>query len=356
MDETVEYLVALQQNAVFANEQLMASFEKGESGECIFPDNFCGCWIKGTNLMLALTETNEEIINDYAERIGDYFDCVKIVKFENSYNELYYLAEAIADQIRDKYNGAFQCFFVKESENKAYIGILEEYLDVVSSCYQNDLIVFVESDIGTEELTDLEGGDDIYDLSYGGNGYTLGVCGKKNNVDVFVTAGHGTGLGNLFALTSNDYLIGAVSFLRYTNNGYGDFSFVTISYTNNFSPTNYIGDYTVSGYMGNPAEGTVLYHKGSHSLQNYGEVSARDLVLDYGNITLKGMTSFSPNGSGTQSGDSGCPYYYKPSGSNNVLYAGVHRGWKTICNNSYMIFTPYQYLGFVGFDLNLDGE
>lgn len=219
------------------------------------------------------------------------------------------------------------------------------------------------SDIQPRSTITLKGGTTINNSSAW---FTLGFCGKYHSLDAFVTCGHGqdTSAWTLTGGTigSGDTL-GGVSYLRYQNNGNGDFSIHTIAsgLPNTVTLTNKIqnvsdsgADISVTGIYSDPPVGTYLFKYNATTTttaatkyRSYCEVTTVGLTLLSDNeLYLRNMTQakFVSSVGSSIPGDSGGPVFVLNGSTWQI--AGVHSGSS---GTEYVNFTPWKYISAAGF-------
>ncbi len=351
-EKDYENQMQLQRFAVAASGVLTGSFEQDEVGNYIYPDTLCGIWIEGAKLIIALTADDQNTIAYYDTILGDYKQYVEYVTRTYSKNQLYGLIDYIAESIEQQYNEPIQSYEVKEKENRIEIGVSEALLNRI----KNDGLKFDEypvtlvKGITTETATTaLKGGMAISNVN-AGCAMTLSVCGKYNGGSVLVTCGHGgQTVGDVIKYSGAQ--IGQTTYVRYTNYGYGDFSFVPIM-SGSFSGSNQILSYYISGCQSPSVGTTVKFYGKTTASVGYGTVVSTGVqVYADSSVYLKGMTKIHVYSGNIQNGDSGGPFFCL-SGS-TVIYCGVLHGRRVTEESELMgYFTPYQYLSTAGFSLN----
>ena len=351
-EEEYEQKMQLQRFAVAASGVLTESFEMDEVGNFIYPDTLCGIWIEGDKLIVALTADDQTTTEYYDAILGDYKGYVEYVTRPYSKNQLCDFIESISEFIEQKYNEPIQSFKVIEQENRIEIGVSEGLREQIKkdAVILDEYPVTIVNGITTETTTTaLKGGMAISNAN-AGCAMTLSVCGTYDGGSALVTCGHGgQTTGNVIKYSGSQ--IGQTAFVRYTNYNYGDFSFVPIM-SGNFSGSNQILSYYISGYQ-NPVAGTTVkfYGKTTASI-GYGTVVSTGIMIYAGSsVYVKGITEVQVYSGNIQGGDSGGPFFCL-SGS-TVKYCGVLHG-KRVTEESELMgyFTPYQYLAQAGFSLN----
>ena len=352
-----------QENAIKAYNDLVGSFEVGEFGQYIYPDEYCGAWIEEDHLVIALTDL--EKIGEYTSLLGLSGSFVDFTQMEHSLNDLLDLKQFISDDLVETYGIQTSFIAVEEDKNRLCVGIKKDQINSIQvSDYDIYPLYFMDMDQVVPTTTDLYGGMKLVNTTHSA-GMTLSTCGTWQGNSVIVTCGHTTqAVGDTIKLNSSaGTTIGTVQYNRFYNGGYGDFEFVSVN-SSLFDITPYIlSSYTISGYSVPVAPSTavpsgtyVRFYGQATGYVSYGYVKFTNSSISVGgtSVTINGMSWIQvTNGSNTQ-GDSGGPVF---SGTGTtVSYCGVLSGNTTSNGVFYVCFTPYQYMGYIGFDVKISEE
>lgn len=343
-----------QQAACDAHQLLLSTFEEAEYG-FIYPDEYGGDYIEDNILHICLTEYNSDIISRYKEILGD----VEYVVYEAadySLNELIYSKDDAMEYLMD--NGIeVYLAAISERDNNISIEVSENNL-IQASQLMNSYNTEQVSALACTEQTDLftltsgspnetaagsyvVGGSRLYSSGYFRR--TLAATGTVNSQVMFLTCGHSTSSYQQFTSSSGTYY-GMAVYIRYTNGGYGDFSFLAAD--NSFTTTQRVwttaGNYTtLSGTLDIPAVGTNIYRYGAISGQSIVTVTNTNVTInttqsDGSVISIKGLCRATGDADSIP-GDSGGPY------RQGSYFCGVHHGHSTN-DASTVYFTPYYYI------------
>ena len=358
-----DFLAKQQENAINAYNILVKSFDVGEFGQYLYPDEYCGAWIDQNRLVIALTDLDK--IDEYSRLLGTMCAFVDFSCMEYSLNDLLDLKLIIYNDLDKTYGIRAGFIAVEEDKNCLCIGIKKEQLnDLIISDYEGYPLYFIDLDQMVPTNTDLYGGMHLWN-STRSCGMTLSACGTWQGNDVIVTCGHTTQAVNdtIKLNNSSGTTIGTVQFHRFYNGGYGDFEFVSVN-SSLFDTTPYIlSTYTISGYSVPVGPSTavplgtyVRFYGQATGYVSYGYVKFTNssIGVEGTAVTINGMSWILVTSGSNKKGDSGGPVF---SGTGTtVSYCGVLSGNGTSGEDFYVSFTPYQYLGYVGFDVKISEE
>ena len=353
--EEYEKIMLLQENAVMANECINQMFETDENGMIIYPNEYAGAWIDENMLVLALTNVEDEVISKYIDFAGEYANYVRFEKAEFSYNYLKTVEENVVQTLVEEENVNVVNHYVSDITNSIVIGIDGEDANnraMLCMDFESEVDVPIVYEISTETntmTTSLYGGEALRNSSAACN-LTLGCCGAYNNAFAIVSCGHGEqAKGDVIKYQKETgEVIGTVSYIRYENNQYGDFEFITVN--SNFNTTNKIKpNNSISGTLSNPAVNTVLrYYGKSTGYVSYGTVKNRDVTVHADNEKyIKGLSTIKLTYGECNPGDSGAPFFQ--TASSGVNFCGILHGSNEKDGNVYVYFTPYTYISSAGF-------
>lgn len=361
--EDYEKLILLQQNAVKANEILNQSMGFDEVGNIIFPDELAGVWIDGEILVISLTDTNEKVKEKYINWLGDYSKYIKFEKAQYSYNYLQSSANTIIDRLLAENQINITGYYVSEIENEIVIKASEELSSCVVSydmdSYEFDVPVRFENATPIQTLsTTLDAGSQLCNATLTlpndeeDTCMSIGACGAYRSQPAILTCGHRNQVigDEIKYLSRTGNTIGNITYLRWNNNQYGDFSFVTINDTTQFSISNNIatGD-EITGTLSNPALNTIVKFYGyATGVPGYGIIRERGADISPDGIVLKGMSRIEVQEGAVTYGDSGEPIYQETSSGKKfcgILSAGYFFDGYTVD----VYFTPYTYINSAGF-------
>lgn len=354
--EEYEKIMLLQENTVMANECINQMFEIDENGTIIYPNEYAGAWIDEDMLVLALTNVEDEVISKYIEVAGEYANYVRFENAEYSYNYLKDVEENVVKTLVEEENVNVVNHYVSDIANSIVIGIDEEDANsktMLCMDFESEFDVPILYEISTETntmTTSLYGGETLRNSSASCN-LTLGCCGAYNNALAIVSCGHGEqAKGDVIKYQKEiGEVIGTVSYIRYENNQYGDFEFISVN-RNLFNTTNKIKpNNSISGTLSNPAVNTVLrYYGKSTGYVSYGTVKNRNVTVHADNEKyIKGLSAIKLTYGECNPGDSGAPFFQ--TASSGVNFCGVLHGSNETGGNVYVYFTPYTYISSAGF-------
>ena len=333
------------QSANDAHRNMISNFDDAYYG-LVYPDDYCGDYIKDNVLHVVLTSLD----SDTVEKYKSYVKYSEDVVFEKQDIPLHVLDE-YKDIFWDELvkNGIMPCSaWSDQINNNLIVEVLSDEIDestniiekyIADNCITDitaNKIIIQEGSPAEKTLVTLYGGTTLY--KNGSADRTLGISGTVDGVDGFVTCGHGASV-NMYLKGSTGSIYGRVEYVRYQNNGYGDFAIV---YSNGMGvKTNKVfngsGGYTnIYNTLDVPVVGSSLYRYGYASGQSSVTVTATGVTKSSGGVTIKGLCKASGSISSV-GGDSGGPY------RQGSYFCGVHYGHEA-SNNTNVLFTPYQYI------------
>ena len=348
-DDSFEKLVAAQERAVTANEKLMQYFfNNGWVTE--YPEFFGGCYIDKNIFHIRLVSPSLQTMDALDSIFSGYEDVVAFEYGQNSRASLQSYADKTATELKE-YGCGVTYWYVDSFTEKIVVGVLEKDVGAAERIIQSK----AENIRGVEGVK-LEIEKGVYiktdsQIAYGGSELemptdyrTAGVCGYYGGGSALVTCGHGNAtVGSMVEI--NDEIIGTVTYVQYTNGGQGDFSIISLS---NATLSHQIGNSDdgyvtiTNGTLLTPAAGTYINRYGSITGFSTGIVNATNLTVTHGDITIRGLTKATLDGSGSSSGDSGGPYLAAGA------FCGVHSG-SLPTNTRIVYFTPYSLIYNAGF-------
>lgn len=328
-------------------DKICETYERDENNCFIYPDNYAGEYIdEDYDLVILLTDDN----NGYYKSIVSDSEYIKYKTVEYSYNEL---SSALASSVEILLNEEYgkKLYVGSGIDVKMNKGVIDLYSDVINSMsaksrqellnkITSDLVDYSFVDNNNEtDTTSIKGGDSIYQsgqFSAGMGGYYLGD-------DAIVSCGHIYGSKGAVVKynDSNGATIGEVSYKKFNNNEYGDYSFITL-YSNAQSTNLVYHSIPITGYTLNPPVGTTLYKYGINGLAT-ATITHINCNVNYTKlgVIIKGLTKASIDTGSFTEGDSGAPYFYYNDSA--WKFVGVHSGHN---GTSYSYFTPYlQFYG-----------
>ncbi len=138
----------LQENAIAAHNSLIEEFGFDEDGNPLYPDEYAGMWVDEQMLVVALTDTSDEVITEYKTAAGEYADYLQFEKAEYSYNDLKAQADDIVTDLRENKDIAVISYSVSETENKIVIGVpFSQYLKTWFVSYDVPVTFEISSEI-----------------------------------------------------------------------------------------------------------------------------------------------------------------------------------------------------------------
>lgn len=356
-----------QDEALQAYGALYDRFEQDEEKNYIYPANYAGEYIDDDfNLVLLITDAEDQF---YRDSVKDY-DCVKFEKVDYSYSELNELRQNSVNDLL-AINDSTPLYCGSYIDVKSNVAVIEVDRCVASlskfkneekfQARDNKAIRYELVDGGAmAQTTTVIGGDH---LSTSAASYTIrftsGMAGFHNGKPAIVSCGHGqenlakvsllegSSVNEVTSITE----IGKVSFCRFDNNEYGDYSFIVLNdtiQTTNEVKTNTATKQITSGYNKPLPVGAEVYSYGAYSGLAKSKVTytqaEKNMNMEINGTkierTIKGLTITEITKGGKQNGDSGGPYYILENGEWN--FCGVHCGTQTN-DNSKVFFTPYMY-------------
>lgn len=377
-------LMEEQTNALDANQLLMDTILL-ENGD--YPDYYGGVYISNNTLHILLTDNSMEDIEERLHIIlNNYMKWVQYDKVRFSYNELYKEAENIVQSYYLDNN--ISCpnlgYYVDIKENSCIITVpdvktemlLETYMKERKTiypvivkvtgesvpCTSESTITEYDGDNKTRSTITLKGGNQINN-SYAW--FTMGYCGYYSALNAFVTCGHmqDTNAWTLLgANIGNGSILGAPSYIRFQNNGNGDFSIHniaantgnTILITNKIQNVSDSGsDISVTGTYSDPPVGTYIFKYNATPITNnatkyrsYCQVTATGVTVSYSGVNIKNLSSaqFVSSAGTSAGGDSGGPWFLYSGGIWKI--AGIHSGSN---GSTTTYFTPWKYIAAAGF-------
>lgn len=334
-------------------DKICETYERDENNCFIYPDNYAGEYIDNDyDLVILLTDNN----NDYYKNIVGESEYIKYKTVEYSYNDL---SSALATSVEILLNEEYgkKLYVGSGIDVKMNKGVIDLYSDVansISETSRQELFEKITSDLVDYSFVDhknetttisVKGGDGIYQsgkFSAGMGGYYLGN-------DAIVSCGHISGsTGATVKYTdSTGTAIGTVSYKKFDDNGYGDYSFITLN--SNAQSTNLVNSsIPITGYTLNPPVGTVLNKYGRHGAATVTITNTNyNVYYSEQNVTIYNLTKASIDSGTVVKGDSGCPFYYYSTGDSSWKFVGIASG---VSGTSYAYFTPY-LLFYGGFSI-----
>lgn len=343
-----EQMMALQSNAVAANELLSASFKISQNGTITYPDSFGGCYIDIDKLCVLVTGMDDLTLDYYRNIFGSYVEYVTFQKVDYSYNELSEESEVLAKSISR--NGiSVNCYYVSEVDNEIIIGVdSNDYNTAMQrrNAKSSTIPYRIIKSEPIESETTLVGGKKI---SNGAVELTLGICGRYNGYDAVLTCGHNLSVGDSITYLPTSEVIGTVTYKRYSVSYNGDFGIIKVTNTNMNLSNSIANTYSITGTYLTPAVNTVVKKYGANSGYAYGTVTQRNVSAN----DTKGLSVVKITYGTSQGGDSGGPYFITENSSNK--FCGIHHG-SNITTEEYentgilkVYFTPYSYISPQGF-------
>ena len=351
-DDSIDQLIAEQENAVKANEVLMQFFyESGWITE--YPDYFSSCYIEDNILHIKLASPTDDEMAVLEEVLADYEEAVCYEFGDYSRNELKEYADDIVKELVSQ-GCKVTIWNVDSVSGNIVIGVLPESVTQTEElinrgkAYSNkeDLpnVTIEASAYITNEASNVYGGSSIV---VGTAGLSAGTGGYYNGSDALVTCAHG-GVTVGASVKMGSTTIGTVKKVQYSNGGYGDFSIIQLN--SNANVSHRVGnswrgytDITDGTYL-SPAVGTYIKKYGNQSGYAWGRVNKVDCsTIGTNNIPINGITEVTLTSGNSVSGDSGGPYLV------GNAFCGVHRGTATANGTTYAYFTPYTYIRNAGF-------
>jgi len=379
-------MMAAQQNALNANLLLMESIGTDYSQ---YPDCYGGVYIKDDILHILVADSSGKTVAWIDGVLREYSDWITIDEVEYSYNYLYNLAETSAEamcsitkpyDITGYYVDIVNNVGVITVANGDIAAILErnyvsregpsatlrfEVVESLTRSSNDESIFSTDLNSGSRGTITLKGGMQINNSS---KWFTIGFCGTFSKLDAFVTCGHGQD-ANEWTRTGNSIgsgsILGAVSYIRYQNNGNGDFSIHTIAsglpdtvvLTNKVQNVSDSGtDISVTGTYSNPPVGTYYFKynatpvtSSATKFRSYCEViNVGVTILSDNTLYLKNMTvgQFVSSVGTSVGGDSGGSCFLLDGSTWKI--AGVHSGSITSGTGD-VYFTPWTYISGAGF-------
>ena len=353
-----ENLDILQMNATYADECLKKNWGVDANGTTQYPETFAGEWIDGSMLVIAVTDSSDEVKANYIKNAYPYGEYLKFVEMVFSYNDLYNTAREIGDFLVA--NGApLSEYYVDQKQNAICLGLdtqgteLDDWGTLVKEYYADIPIVVSYSPYESTMTTYLLSGRYLYN-SEAPCSMTLSCCGTYNGNNVVLTCGHGGQAedNQVKYLSSSGSTIGTVTFHRYNNNQYGDFELIPITGANFFPSASIALERSITGAIYSPSVNTSIHWFGAKTAQeSHGSVYAVGVTVypDGGSIAIYGMTKVLVTNGDCKLGDSGAPFYQLDGES--ALYCGVLHGKGSHLGYSYVYFTPYTYISSIGFSI-----
>ncbi|MCM1418955.1 MAG: S1 family peptidase [Bacteroides sp.] len=347
--------------ALQAYDELYDHFEQDENNNYIYPDNYAGEYIDDDyNLVLLITDSEDSFYKD----ILINYDCVRFETVDYSYSELDELREkSVTDLLTISSDPLLYCAsYVDIKSNTAVVEINSSHASSLNSESKKRFLTnrnpavtykFVDGNIEAQSTTVI-GGDYLRQTA---SSYrcdmTAGMAGFYNGKPAIVSCGHAMENSAKISLHESSGIvdIGKVSYVQFTDNKYGDYSFIVLDdkiQTTNEVRTNTSTKAITDGYNKPLPIGTEIYSYGANSGLSKHKVThltvETNVQVTVGGIevvrTIKGLTETKITQGMTQPGDSGGPYYlYSDS---QWKFCGVHSGYSTD-DHSRAVFTPYMY-------------
>ncbi len=353
----------LQEDAINAYNALYSTFEIDESYNYVFPDDYAGEYISDDYKLVVQLTTDDY---SYYEAILSDYDCVEFRTVEFSYNQLYKLADEIRCSVSEEMSEiVYASSMVNVKDNIAHVevGIPPstkktalrfslndnlplniEYVTVDPTEANPSLLSDGSCDSSqSSQSTDLIGGDMIQSYFYKA---TLGICGTHNGKKAVLTAGHAFPLNT--QIIHNSSYFGLVTYIRFSDNQYGDFGIIDLYDYSSSTPTNKvkhkINTVNITSTIYSVPAGTTCYKYGYQStyatISTIGKEDVTYNLDDGTKITIKGLVCAELDSGDSQNGDSGGPIYIYKDGK--WTFCGVHSGRKLSTTEVY--FTPYLYI------------
>lgn len=333
-------------------------FVRDPEGNIYYPSEYCGSWIDGEDLCVALTDTSEKVVEKYRSAV-DYKDNIKFEKMQSSLKTLNSQANEYASYLESK--NIVCSVFVNEEKNKCVIEVIDgteaNVLNVLKSeiskidpdsKFSDSSVIIQKGGYVTPETAIIGGMEGVTTRDGYVHRYTIGMCGKIRMssgtlYDGVISCGHGKELGDSVSIGGKTF--GTVCVNRYYNNAVGDFSCIRM--TSDDTLTNYV--YGWNGLL--PVRFWGLNGTLNSEVLKYGQESgfasanivAHNVPTVANNITIKGNTKCIITSGQSTGGDSGGPYVIIRPDVDPVAFEiiGIHHGGRTdSSNNTYVYFTP----------------
>ena len=312
LNEEYEAIIKLQENAVRVNQLLIEAFGFDENGYINYPDEFSGMWIEGEVLVVSLTDTNESILDKYINWAGEYSQYIRFEEAEYSYNYLYNEADEVVEKLTLEKQIDVVSYYVSEKENEIIININSNErtgtMMSTNSFEEFDVPIFwdYETEVETtaaKTVYQIPAGTRLYNVT-SERGVTAAGSGTYNGMTVLLSCGHDMPLGSTIRYLDTEKVIGNVVYRNYSNGSTGDFSFISVTNTEEFAVNTRVkGGPNITGVTYLPAVGTVVKLYGASSQTHlYGEVSEINVTLS-GATGVRGMCKVTMNSNTVENGD-----------------------------------------------------
>ena len=339
-----------QDMAIEAYSVLFETFERNTE-TFVYPDDYCGEYI-GEDNKLHIIVTDEASFQEYYEILEDYLDVIDMSTSKWSHNYLMSEMEQFIDGIP---KCAWVSYGVDVYSNMGCIDTISGYEEYIIDNYELEYDKNTDRYIYKDCIT-FDFGYSSFNLesSYAAGTViscpltgTMGGSGTYGNGVGLVTAGHcSVNIGNSASISGVG--VGTVVKRKYESGGYGDYTIIYAN--NNTTATNMIiagggAMNYIHGYVNNPSVGTVLNKFGFVSLNAVCVVTATDMTVNTGTVSIHGMLKTKILSGSTADGDSGGPCW------KNDYFYGIHCG-SSVADGSdvqYAYFTPNEYLVSQGF-------
>lgn len=329
-------------------------FVRDPEGNIYYPSEYCGSWIDGEDLCVALTDTSEKVVEKYRS-VVDYKDNIKFEKMQSSLNTLNSQANEYASYLESK--NIVCSVFVNEEKNKCVIEVIDDteanVLNVLKSeiskidpdsKFSDSSVIIQKGGYVTPQMEIIGGMKGTTSKS----GFTIGMCGRISMssgtfYDGVISCGHGKELGDSVSIEGKTF--GTVCVNRYYNNAVGDFSCIRM--TSDDTLTHFVygwnGLLRVSSFYLNGALNSEVLKYGQKSGFASANIVAYNVpVVSEDGITIKGVTKCIITSGKSTKGDSGGPYVViRDDGSGNFSFIGIHQGAPSNpTSDMYVYFTP----------------
>lgn len=360
--EYYENLIALQRNAVMANEMISRSLPRNDYGEIIYPDDWAGDWIDDDILVIMLTDISPEHTAKYESMLGEYIQYVRFEVADYSYNYLADQAEVYVDNLAETADVDVYSYYVSVMSNEIVIGVdPDDYNELTKTniILQDDLPIRFEEDVPSEPGISLEGGSKLYNAD-AGEAFSIGCCGVAYGETSILTCGHiNQSLDDEIRYeNSSGDTIGYVTHHKYYDGSRGDFEIVSVD-LDTFDVTNQCEDGSeFVGTLSDSTVGGVVRCYGQRTGETtYSEIVATNVTVidNLGNgqlgNTIRGLTRAEITSGDVQSGDSGGPVYVPTPTRNECYFIGVIHGTSSSNGKDYFSYTPWNLIEGSGFNI-----
>lgn len=360
--EEIYLAMKLQESALNAYQRLWDFFEKNESGEPIYPDEYAGEYIEGDKLVILLTDLSPDMITKYSDVCKDSTHVI----FEKAEYSLKYLNSLKQYTNKLKADGIkLVSYGVDHRNNCLQINIANNDSIMnkrVIDSYINELPINIEISEEVEACALILGGSGITnDDRIDPITISVGICGWLNGKDAILTCGHGNEklsvlYGNRYPyIKYNGIRTGQVSYQRANTTpgvfSLGDFAIVTL--TGSDTMTNVVkgSGVSITGTNSSVPIGGIVYKYGNTTGYSYGTVQQIEFTAIYWlspyTYEVSGLIEAYMNTNGTHAvaeGDSGGTVYQQIG--NNYMFCGIVTAREIILEGQLarkMYFTPAFY-------------